>query len=952
MSRWVEVTARPEFETPLSLDGFSEVRRSRVYYLQAPDLDKILEGLQRDSRCLADPVSEQLEVDGRADSGHDWVVEVTYRGGVTDNEARVVEEVLPVQARSARRYYLRGGNAAQIEALAARHWANSLIQRIQVVPVGQPLASPPPVLLGASPPTEVVELPPGRAELEELSRKRLLALTGEEMEIIAAHFASLGRNPTEVELEALAQTWSEHCKHKIFNDNIEFEGEVIQSLFKTYIAGSTARCKRDWLVSIFSDNAGVIEWNERYHLVFKVETHNAPSALEPYGGALTGIVGVNRDPAGTGLGADLIFNTDVFCFAPLNWDGPIPEGLHSPRRLYEGVRQGVEDGGNQSGIPTVNGALFFDPRYLGRPLVFCGTGALMERQTRGQPTHLKSINPGDLVVMAGGRVGKDGIHGATFSSLAIGGGEAPVGVVQIGDPMTQKRLLEMLGEARQQGLYRAVTDNGAGGLCSSVGELAQMSGGAHLDLEQVPLKYPGLAAWEILVSESQERMTLVVEPAHWEALQAMAQLFAVELSDIGIFTDTGTLDVQWAGKSVAVLDMEFLHEGTPQKYLHAVAPTPQLQPAQLPANIDYNETILQLLAAWNICSREPIIRRYDHEVKGKTIVKPLMGRQGKAPQDAAVVRLHFDTHEGIAVSNGILPRYGDINAYEMSAGAFDEAMRQIIAVGGSLPNTKENDDIFWSVNDNFCVPDSVYDPVTNPDGKEKLGKLVQMCQALYDMSTFFDIPLTSGKDSMKNDFKSEGKKISVPPTILYSMTAKMPDVRRVVTSDFKQAGDAIYQIGRSYEELGASEFYALHKHLGERLPIVRKEAAKALYLQMMQAHSQRIFASVHDLSDGGLAVALAESCFGGNVGASVELPQSLFADGTLSTEGALFGESHSRFVVSVAAERAAELEAIFGENAFYLGTVGGERLHISRNSQTLVEQPVGALLDAWQSRSF
>lgn len=987
--------------TQLGLD-LPDLRCAKVFAV-APSLYELLPANQREKAlhafaldCLRDAIADEvLHNQLRPCAPTGCVVAVAAQAGVTDDEGRSVQEAFidyfdlaakvdtDAQAVfSQTLYYLPTTLPAdELRRFAHRLLGNPLINHFQFFHADNLALQRlfvPQVRLSAN--TEVATFPlqdADDAELLRLSRENVWALDLEEMRAIKAHYADpktqaaraaagLSAEPTDCEMEILAQTWSEHCKHKEFNAVIEYHDpatgktQTLRSIFKTYIRAATERVREqllakgnDWLIKIFTDNAGVVRVNDEQLFVWKVETHNSPSALDPYGGAITGILGNNRDPLCTGIGgARLLFNTNVLCFGyPDTPNEQLLKNQLHPRQILQGVTAGIRDGGNKSGVPTVNGAIVFDERFGGKPLVYCGTGGIMPHQYKGKNTWEKPIAAGDKIIMLGGRVGKDGIHGATFSSLEIDE-HSPMSAVQIGSPITQKKAADFLHRATAEGLVKCSTDNGAGGLSSSIGELATISNGAQVWLERVPLKYAGLRPWEIFVSESQERMTLVVEPAHWAALQAMAQLFAVELSDIGIFTDTGRLDVQWAGKSVAVLDMEFLHEGTPQKYLQAIAPTPQLQPAQLPANIDYNETILQLLAAWNICSREPIIRRYDHEVKGKTIVKPLMGRDGKAPQDAAVVRLHFDTHEGIAVSNGILPRYGDINAYEMSAGAFDEAMRQIIAVGGSLPNTKENDDIFWSVNDNFCVPDSVYDPITNPDGKEKLGKLVQMCQALYDMSTFFDIPLTSGKDSMKNDFKSEGKKISVPPTILYSMTAKMPDVRRVVTSDFKKAGDAIYQIGRSYEELGASEFYALHKQLGERLPIVRKEAAKALYLQMMQAHSQRLFASVHDLSDGGLAVALAESCFGGNVGASIELPQSLFADGTLSTEGALFGESHSRFVVSVPAERAAELEAIFGENAFYLGTVGGERLHISRSSQTLVQQPVGALLDAWQSRSF
>jgi phosphoribosylformylglycinamidine synthase len=918
MNHWVEVSHRPEFDLPLQLEGFSPIHRSRVYYLQAPDLQAVLSDLQKDSRSLADPVSEQIHVDTLAPFAHDWVVEVSYRGGVTDNEARVVEEVLPVQARSARRYYLRGGTADQIEALAARHWANLLIQRIQVVPAQQPLQGPPPVHLGEPPATRLIPL---EGDLEQLSRDRLLALSGAEMETIARHFRALDRHPSEVELEALAQTWSEHCKHKIFNDSIEFEGQTVHSLFRTYIAGATAQCRRDWLVSVFTDNAGVIRWNERYHLVFKVETHNAPSALEPYGGALTGIVGVNRDPAGTGMGADLIFNTDVFCFAPLNTNLPLPPGLHSPRRLYEGVRQGVEDGGNQSGIPTVNGALFFDDRYLGRPLVFCGTGALMDVKTG----HHKEIHPGDWIVMAGGRVGKDGIHGATFSSLAIGGGEVPVGVVQIGDPMTQKRLLEMLSEARSRGLYRALTDNGAGGLCSSVGELAQMSGGAHLHLDQVPLKYPGLAAWEILVSESQERMTLAVPPQHWEALQQLAQSRDVEVSAVGQFNDSGHFSASFHNQQVMHLPMDFLHGGLPKRTLPAHWSPPPPGPDCPPNPPLWTESLLQLLQSPNICSREGLIRQYDHEVQGSSVIKPLVGVQRDGPSDAAVLRPDHASDQGVAISCAINPHYGDHDPDRMAELLVDEAIRNAVAVGA--------DPDHLALLDNFCWPDPVGDPF-------KMGQLVRCCRGLARAVVAFQAPLISGKDSMKNDYHGPQGKLSIPPTLLVSAIANVPNIHHSLSMDLKQPGDRVYLLGPEQSALAGSQYAHQLAFSGGRLGQLDYALAVRLYRALHQLIQQGCIASCHDCSEGGLAVALAEKAMAGRLGLRIQLPPS-----PLRLDERLFSEGPTRLLVSLDPAHQQALEsALEGLPYQYLGQVIEEPV-----LQIGPEQlPLTALLEAWQ----
>lgn len=809
------------------------------------------------------------------------------------------------------------------------------------------------------------------AELLHLSKTQVLALNLEEMQAIRDYYQNpeiqekrkaegFEMQPTDCELEVFAQTWSEHCKHKEFNAIIHYnnkekgEEKTVKSLFKTYIKGTTDRVaeslkanNNEWLVKVFSDNAGVVKATRDKLFVWKVETHNSPSALDPYGGAITGILGNNRDPLGTGVGgAKLLFNTNVLCFGPPDYKKPLLTGQLHPRQIMEGVVAGIEAGGNKSGVPTVNGAIVFDERYSGKPLVYCGTGGIMPYDFNGKPSWEKPIDAGDHIIMAGGRVGKDGIHGATFSSIEIDE-HSPMSAVQIGSPITQKKVYDFMLIACQRGLIKTSTDNGAGGLSSSIGELAQIPGGAVIYLDKVPLKYSGLKPWEIFVSESQERMSLVVEPQNLVALFELADLMEVELSDIGQFTDSGYLDIRYEEEKVALIQMHFLHEGVPQKVMYAEWEELSLKEPTISSNTDYNDTLLKLMGSLNICSREHIIRQYDHEVKGKTIVKPLMGPQGKAPQDAGVMRFAFDSYEGVAISNGILPRYGDIDAYEMSAGAFDEAIRQIISVGGRLPNTESNDGVFWSVNDNFCVPDSLYDEVGNPDGKQKLAKLVQICEALYDMATYFDIPLTSGKDSMKNDFKADGQKISVPPTILYSMAAKLDDVRKTITSEFKCEGDLVYQLGETYNELGASEFYQLLGVLGANVPKVRKETAKELYLKVMEANAQGLIESSHDLSDGGLAVALAESAFGAALGAEISL-DNLPED--LSNEALLFAESHSRFLVSVQPKNREMFESIFGERATFLGTVStSAAVSIKRQGQGLVQLKAEVLQQAWSN---
>ena len=969
------------------------VRSAALYTVRYPLSETQLHDFA--TRCLADPVLHDVRLNElTAAKGFATYILVARRPGVTDDEgtsaqnalADILNEPLDVHTQHifSKKLYLLENDLPEtdLRRIAEELLGNKLINWLEVGRVADGIRDyTPRPGGGAEAITEVISLT-GRsdAELVQLSKENIYALNLEEMRAVRDYFAAadtqaerkaagLPADPTDCELEIIAQTWSEHCKHKEFSALINYkdletgEEKQVDSLFKTYIKDATAEVDRqlrangnDWLIKVFSDNAGAVRINPDSLFVWKVETHNSPSAIDPYGGAITGILGNNRDPLATGIGgARLLFNTNVLCFGNPEYDGPLLTGQLHPRRILEGVRKGIEDGGNKSGVPTVNGAIVFDDRYAGKPLVYCGTGAVMPMQFAGLDSWEKKIDAGDRIIMAGGRVGKDGIHGATFSSIELDE-SAPATAVQIGSPITQKLAMDFLLLAARRGLLKCSTDNGAGGLSSSVGELAGISGGAVVELERVPLKYPGLRPWEIFVSESQERFTLVVEPGKMAEITALGQEMEVELTDIGFFTADGFLDVRFDGAPVARLNMHFLHEGVPRKVLEAEWTRPVLtEPIASPPGpfsegeggrgneANYTPTLLRLLGSLNICSRESVIRQYDHEVKGRTIVKPLMGATGQAPQDAAVVRFNFESWEGVAVSNGIIPRYGDLDAYDMSAGSFDEGVRQIIAVGGKLPNLTPGDGIFWSVNDNFCVPDSVYDPVSNPDGKQKLAKLVRMCEALRDATAAYCIPLTSGKDSMKNDFKADGVKISVPPTVLYSMTAKMEDVRRAITSDFKQADDVVYLLGETHDELGGSEFYALHGQLGANVPKVNFAKAKALYTLVGQANDQSLIQSCHDLSDGGLAVALAETTFGYGYGADIDLPT---AGLPLATQ--LFSESHSRFLATVALEDVVVFEQLLGERATRLGrvTLDGQ-LTVRHAGQMVISANTATLRAAW-----
>ena len=928
---------------------------------------------------FSDPIIQDFVVDQPLAAAFDMLIEVGFRPGVTDNVGRTAREAIQYQTGrlfaageavyTSVQYLLNGQlDHALAEKIASGFLANGLIQRWTIMDAaafkqaGGILATTPKVAVGSRPQGALIDLDVTDEALLQISRDGMLALNLEEMKTIAAHIRDpeviakrkqygLGDKLTDAELEALAQTWSEHCKHKIFAARIEYDDgtgkkEIINSLFKSYIMQATAdiraaRGADDICLSVFKDNAGVVKFNDDWSMVFKVETHNSPSALDPYGGALTGIVGCNRDPFGTGMGARLIFNTDVFCFASPFYDQPLPPRLLHPRRIFEGVVEGVEHGGNKSGIPTVNGSIQFDPRFAGKPLVYCGTGALMPRTLNGRPGHEKKALVGDHIIMTGGRIGKDGIHGATFSSEELHE-DSPVTAVQIGDPITQKRMFDFLIIARDRGLYNAITDNGAGGLSSSVGEMGEFTGGFEMHLDRAPLKYPGLQPWEILISEAQERMTLAVPPDKLDPFFALAREMDVEASDLGIFTDNGLFHCLYEGKTVTCLDMDFIHNGVPQLVIPAVwEEKPHTEP-QFAVPSDLEAVLKQLLGRLNICSKESVVRRYDHEVQAGTVVKPLTGVANDGPSDAAVVRPLFDSFEGIVVAHGICPRYSDIDTYHMMASAIDEGLRNYVATGGNIEHVAGLD--------NFCWCDPVLSDKT-PDGPYKAAQLVRANKALYDYCLAFGVPLISGKDSMKNDYQIGDTKISIPPTVLFSVIGKINDIRKATTMDAKAAGDKVYLLGVTRDELGASEYYDMQGYLGRNVPQVDAAVAMQRYRTVNAAQEQELIASCHDLSDGGLAVALAETAFAGGFGMQIDLAPLLTVTG-LRSDTLLFSESQSRLLVTVASDHADAFEALFaGQSCVCIGDVVAEPILTitGADDQTLLKAKLQDLKQAWQA---
>ena len=956
------------------------VRTLKVFTVDAGITPEELEAAAKGPYC--DPVIQDYSLGTLAldwNWSFDWLIEVGFRPGVTDNEGRTAAQALEYLlgrklARGEAVYtstqFLISGKLSreQAEIIASKLLANELIQRFTIVSreeldaAGGIKPYAPKVTGESRGRVAEVELDVSDKELIHISREGVLALSLDEMKLIRDYFArgevqaarkkmGLSARVTDVELEMLAQTWSEHCKHKIFSGDIHYENvsegskTVIHSLFDSYIRKSTNEIRArmgagDWCLSVFKDNAGVVRWNPEWSLVIKVETHNSPSALDPYGGALTGIVGVNRDPFGTGMGAKLVCNTDVFCFASPFYDKPLPARLLHPKRIFEGVREGVEHGGNKSGIPTVNGSLVFDERFAGKPLVFCGTVGIMPATVNGQPSERKKAQVGDLIVMTGGRIGKDGIHGATFSSEELHEG-SPATAVQIGDPITQKKMFDCLLKARDRGLYHCITDNGAGGLSSSVGEMSQDTGGFELHLDRAPLKYAGLQPWEIFVSEAQERMTLAVAPDKIDELLALCAKMDVEATVLGTFTDSGKIHILYEGRTIAYLDMDFVHEGLPAMQMVAKWEPPVHPEPALPAEPDLGRTLKTLLGRLNICSKEYVVRQYDHEVQGGSVVKPLTGAANDGPSDAAVVRPVLGSFEGAVISHGICPRYSDIDTFHMVACALDEAVRNALAVGAGLE--------LMAGLDNFCWCDPILSEKT-PDGPYKLAQLVRANEALYRYTTAYGVPCISGKDSMKNDYIVGGTKISIPPTLLFTVMAKIDDVRRAVTMDAKRAGDLVYVLGTTYPELGGSEYFDQLGAVGNSVPRVRAEEALPRYRALEQAIKEGLVASCHDCSDGGLGVTLAETAFAGGLGLAVDL-RRVPAEGIGRDDLLLFAESQSRFVVTVRPEEAARFEAVMGATGWArVGKVTVEPVLAltGLGGASVVSEPLAGLKAAWQ----
>ena len=967
--RLAEVVADAAHDLQLSPEF--RVSAARGFLIQGPLEAGQVEQIARD--LLAEPVVEAFKIGligddefaqplPGVDASQTDLAYVLPLPGVTDPQAESASIAIknlgfPVQAVTTfKKYYTSPLNDEQSDRLHKKVLHNESIERIMFNRLVLERLD-----LGTQYNLEKRDVPLAGLsddQLLEISRQWQLSLSLVEMQVIRDHFQQAGRAPTDIELETIAQTWSEHCSHKTLAGRIEYTDEngtrKFENMLKETIFAATVKIREDlgeddWCVSVFKDNAGIVRFDDQFNVCFKVETHNRPSALEPYGGANTGIGGVIRDTLGTGLGAKPICNTDVFCFAPPDTEfSALPPGVMHPRQIMKGVVAGVRDYGNRMGIPTVNGAVYFDDRYVGNPLVFCGNVGLIPQQMS-----FKESKAGDLIVSIGGKTGRDGIHGATFSSaeLTEDSDVTSGGAVQIGDAVTEKMLMDVLLAARDKNLYSAVTDCGAGGYSSAVGEMGEEIG-AEVWLDKVPLKYEGLSYTEIWISEAQERMVFSVPEEKWSEFEQLCAAESVQATVIGRFENTGRLVLKYDDTVVGDLSMEFMHDGRPPVVRQAtyqpatpsrIDSVPEKTPAQ------WTDDLLTILGSLNVASKEWIIRQYDHEVQGGSVIKPLVGVENDGPGDAAVVRPVLQSQRGLVIGCGMNPHYGELDPYHMAASGIDEAVRNCVAVGADPSRI--------AILDNFCWG--------HTDRPETLGTLVRAALACHDLSIELQTPFISGKDSLHNEFsftddQGQRQTISIPPTLLISALGQVDDVRKCVTMDFKRAGNRIFKIGTTANHLGGSHWSMINQIDGGFVPSVNPEMAHRTFRQLHQAIAAGTVRSCHDLSEGGLAVAVAEMCFAGGLGASIELanigldmisftPQDE-VELSYALAVMLFSESNTRFLVEVEPEQTDAFLACFDQvEVTEIGAVSElPLLSMHLDDHEIIKSDLATLKSAWQ----
>jgi len=913
-----------EIVNSLRMTSIKQVRTARVFRFEGITEDQ---AVYLAENLLCEGIFELYRVNAPIITDTPWLLEIAYRPGVMNPEASSLRKAAEdlgikglVAADSSREYafYGDGITPRDIDLITDRLLVNPTVQQV--------VREKPRTLLveGKAALTQVI---PVRSmsddELLAVSRDRLF-LSLEEMRHIQAYFRELGRDPTDCELETLAQTWSEHCFHKTFKARLIVNGTERPPLLER-LREATRRLRHPLVLSAFVDNSGVMAFYEGWAVCGKVETHNSPSAIEPYGGAATGSGGVFRDIMGTGQGAKVIASTDMFCFAPPDTpEENIPPGCLHPRYLLRRVVAGVRDYGNRMGIPTNNGSVHFHPDFRAKPTVIVGAYGLIPaaRCQKGTPV------AGDLILVIGGRTGRDGIHGATFSSAAMTDRTHVVNAqaVQIGHPIEEKRVADAILAARDEGLIRAITDCGAGGFASAVGEMAAHTG-ARIALDRAPLKYTGLAPWEILLSESQERMVVAIAPANLNRFLEICRRHNVEATVLGEFTDDGRFTATFHNEKVLDLPMEFLHRGIPQRQLQAAWHEPPRidQDCDLPDN--WPETCKRVMRHLNVCSKEPIVRVYDHGVQGANVLAPYAGVKGNGPNDAVVLTPLLGKPYGLIIGHGLNPVLNLVDSYWGGLWAATEAVANVVAVGGNPDETALIDNFIW--------------PVPEPDTLAQLSRAVDAC---VDFSLALGMPFISGKDSLSSTYRgADGTVIRIPPVLCVSAFGRIPDVRRTVSADFKKTSSAIYLVGaRRENELGGSVYYEIRGVPNTRIPRVNLELLPAVFRAIYRAIGAGSVLACHDISEGGLVAALAEMCFGGQMGAVIDIPAASRPDAFL------FNETPGCFLVEV--EDEAAFRHVLGDApAVRIGRTQGEQvIRVRWRDEVLFAIDLAVLETAWE----
>ncbi|MCC7145865.1 MAG: hypothetical protein IT443_05420 [Phycisphaeraceae bacterium] len=1049
-------------EARQTFPSLTQVRSARVYLIEAELSGDLLRHIAEE--LLADPVNQEAVIGTRPGAGEGSLhphpglslregeemkpgalpggatVEVHYQPGVMDPVAQSTEAAIAemmagtsggggggrsgesVSVRTGFRYDFFGAglDGQALGRFAEKALANPVIQDIHL----QPLTP------GQFPHTKEYQAHLTHVAIRDLdddglaklSRQGHLFLSLEEMRAVRDYFRASGREPTDIELETLAQTWSEHCVHKTLKSTIQYrqpqdqagaghtpgpgdwagrpghtlneDGSItIDNLLKSTIAAATFRLMendsfRDWCISVFKDNAGIVKFDDEDGVCIKVETHNHPSAIEPYGGAATGIGGCIRDVLGTGLAARPIANTDVFCVAMPD-SGEPPKGVIHPKRILRQVVAGIRDYGNRKGIPTVNGAVWFDENYLGNPLVFAGCVGLIPLDKC-----FGKAEPGDRIIALGGATGRDGIHGATFSSAELTDSHADefAHAVQIGNAITQKKVLDVILQARDprkldsensqttQGedhaagrpLFTAITDCGAGGFSSAVGEMGKDIG-AKVTLETAPLKYAGLSYTEIWISEAQERMILAVPPGNVEKLRELCAAEDVAMCDLGQFgwqadgsamsspsNGSGAGDpmlvLTYRGLEVGQLSMHFLHEGLPSptrqaQWTRKSPPvSPPLSPGRTPrrAAKDMGEALYALLGHPNIASKHWIIRQYDHEVQGGSVIKPLTGPGQDGPSDGAVLRPKLNSARGIALASGMAPNLSEIattrglasdgDSYWMALAAIDEAVRNLICLGADPRQI--------AILDNFCWPSC--------QDAEILGSLVRASEGCYDGALTYGVPFVSGKDSLNNQFTTEdGQVIAIPATLLITGLGIVPDVTKARSMDAKAAGNLLLLVGQTSSRMGGSHYVMTldGPQIDRRIPRVDLSSAPRAGAAVAALIERGLLASAHDCADGGLLVAAVEMAFAGRLGLELALDQ-VPASSTLTETALAFSETPGRYLVEVEPAHLDAAVRLLRQAHVPFAQVGrfsdsGQVKVRSQRLGQLVDESIEALRQAW-----